>query len=467
MNTVDAMQNCESVDEVKELLAKSEKGQIYNTLENYKTIFLNDPLLKEAFSYNLLTNRVDIVRPLGWYRESDHLTDVDVQYLMLYLDKYYHLSSEKKINGVIQVVANEFRYHPIRNYLNALQWDSQERVRHALHHFLGAEDDDYTYEVLKLFMLGAVTRVFEPGTKFEQMLCLVGGQGAGKSTFFRFLAIKDEWFTDDLRKLDDENVYRKLQGHWIIEMSEMIATVSARTIEDIKSFLSRQTDTYKTPYAVHPKDFKRQCVFGGTSNSQDFLPLDRTGNRRFLPVQVHPENAEVHILENEKESRAYIDQMWAEVMVIYRRSGPDLKLTLSKDAEDHLMSHQEDFMPEDERADRILNYLESYKGDTVCSLQLFHDALDHPSYEEPKQYDIREINSIMNNFAVGWRRFNNPRHLRPFGRQKGWERIREDDNTGGIGKGDNMDGFEDAPEEVVRMMEQMELPLGDLKPRNQ
>ena len=59
------------------------------------------------------------------------------------------------------------------------------------------------------------------------MLCLVGGQGVGKSTFFRLLAVKDEWFSDDLRRLDDDNVYRKLQGHWIIEMSEMIATANA------------------------------------------------------------------------------------------------------------------------------------------------------------------------------------------------------------------------------------------------
>ncbi len=66
------------------------------------------------------------------------------------------------------------------------------------------------------------------------MLCLVGGQGAGKSTFFRLLAGRDEWFSDDLKKLDDEDVYRKLQGHWIIEMS-MIATANAKSIEEIKS----------------------------------------------------------------------------------------------------------------------------------------------------------------------------------------------------------------------------------------
>ena len=57
--------------------------------------------------------------------------------------------------------------------------------------------------------------------------------------FFWLLAVKDEWFSDDLRRLDDDNVYRKLQGHWIIEMSEMIATANAKSIEEIKSFLSK------------------------------------------------------------------------------------------------------------------------------------------------------------------------------------------------------------------------------------
>lgn len=270
-----------TVEEVRELLDVSKKGEVLNTPGNYKTVFLYDPLLRGAFSNNLLTDRIDIVKPLGWYREGSLVTDVDIQYLLLYLERNYGLYSEKKIDGAIKVAANEYRHHPIRDYLNALKWDGQERVRFALHHFLGAEANDYNYEALRLFMLGAVSRVFKPGTKFEVMFCLVGGQGAGKSTFFRFLAIKDEWFTDDLRRLEDDNVYRKLQGHWIVEMSEMIATANAKSIEDIKSFLSRQKDTYKVPYAIHPKDYKRQCVFGGTSNTLDFLPLDRLATAAF------------------------------------------------------------------------------------------------------------------------------------------------------------------------------------------
>ena len=186
----DSLVGDKTVSEVRDMLEVTQKGQTANTPGNYRTVFLHDPLLKGAFSNNLLTDQVDIVKPLGWYRDGNRLTDVDIQYLVLYLEEHYGLTSEKRIEGAIKVAANEYRYHPIRDYLNSLSWDGTERVRFALHRFLGAEISDYNYEVLLLFMLGAITRVFKPGTKFEVMLCLVGGQGAGKSTFFRLLAVR-------------------------------------------------------------------------------------------------------------------------------------------------------------------------------------------------------------------------------------------------------------------------------------
>lgn len=77
----------------------------------------------------------------------------------------------------------------IRDVLNSLMWDGMPRIRSCLHHFLGADESDYVEEMLKHFLLGAIRRVFHPGSKYEELLCLVGGQGAGKSTFFRFLAM--------------------------------------------------------------------------------------------------------------------------------------------------------------------------------------------------------------------------------------------------------------------------------------
>ena len=308
MNAMNAMQPPQNIEEIKAGLETTEKGGVRQSIRNCLTVFQRDPLLSGAIAYNILTDRKDIIKPIGFHRESTALNDTDMKYLLLYLEETYGLTNEKKIDNAIGIVANENKYHPIRDYLSALVWDGTERIRFCLRHFLGADADDYTYEALKLFLLGAISRAFQPGCKFEIMLCLVGGQGAGKSTFFRLLAVRDEWFSDDLRKLDDDNVYRKLQGHWIIEMSEMMATANAKSIEEIKSFLSRQKEVYKIPYETHPADRPRQCVFGGTSNALDFLPLDRSGNRRFIPVMVYPEQAEVHILEDEAASRAYIER---------------------------------------------------------------------------------------------------------------------------------------------------------------
>ena len=443
----------QTVEEVRGSLDLTDNGAIKNSIRNCLTVFQNDPVLQGAVRYNILTERIDIVKPLWWSKQTATLTDTDLNYLMLYLEDKYALTSEKKIQKAISIVADCNKYHPIRDYLNSLEWDGTERIRYALTRFLGAEDSEYTYQCLRLFMLGAISRVFKPGCKFEVMLCLVGGQGAGKSTFFRLLAVKDEWFSDDLKKIDDDNVYRKMQGHWIIEMSEMIATANAKSIEDIKSFISRAKETYKVPYETHPADRLRQCVFGGSSNTMDFLPLDRSGNRRFLPIMVHPENAEIHILEDEAASRAFIDMMWAEVMFIYQNF--PVKLTLSKDMDKELKELQKQFMPEDTKAGLIQSFLDNFKGTQVCSKLIYAEALNHP-FDEPKQWEIREINEIMNNSIEGWRPFSNPRSFAKYGRQRGWERIPPPDNEPSATGSNLTDGFRELTEEEAR---QMELPF--------
>lgn len=446
--TMDTMEPAQTPAEIRETLEGTQKGGVKNSIRNCLTVFQRDPLFRGALRLNLLTEQIDIVKPLGWERTSTTLTDMDMNYLLLYLEENYGLTSEKKVQSAIKIVANENRYHPVRDYLNSLQWDGTERIRYALHHFLGADTDEYTYEALKLFLMGAIRRVFRPGSKFEVMLCLVGGQGAGKSTFFRLLAIEDEWFSDDLKRLDDDKVFTKLQGHWILEMPEMLATHSAKSIEEIRSFISRQKETYRTPYQAQPKDRLRQCVFGGTSNTLDFLPLDRAGNRRFLPVMVYSEEAEVHILEDEDASRAYLLQVWAEAMTIYRSGQYSMKF--SKEIQQQLVAVQKDFMPEDTEAGQIIGFLETYTGSMVCSKQLYREALHH-EFDDPKRWQLHNINEIMNTAVTGWKPFSNPRMFAGYGRQRGWER---EAGSGNEVPG-NESGFVELTEEECR---QLELP---------
>ena len=166
-------------------------------------------------------------------------------------------------------------------------------------------------------------------------------------------------------------------------------------------------------------------MFGGTSNRLDFLPLDRAGNRRFLPVMVCPEDAEVHILEDEDASRAYLLQVWAEAVEIYRSGRYSMKF--SKPVQRKLVEVQKDFMPEDTEAGMIIGFLENYRGNQVCSKQLYREALHH-EYDEPKRWQIHDINEIMNTAVTGWRYFSNPRTFDGYGRQKGWERIADSGN---------------------------------------
>ena len=98
----------------------------------------------------------------------------------------------RSIMESIGIVANENKVPPHPGLFKFPCVGRTERIRFCLRHFLGADADDYTYEALKLFLMGAISRAFQPGCKFEIMLCLVGGQGAGKSTFFRLLAVRDE-----------------------------------------------------------------------------------------------------------------------------------------------------------------------------------------------------------------------------------------------------------------------------------
>ena len=410
---------------IRDTLEKTEKGGIAGSIQNCVIVFENDPTFAGKISRNLLTETDDIIGSVSWQRSTTRFDDQDLPHVLLYFEQHYGIRSEKSIENAFKVVASKHSFHPIQEHLRGLHWDGVPRIREALRHFLGADESDYNEACLRVFMLGAVKRIFEPGSKFEMMLVLTGGQGAGKSTFIRFLAIKDEWFSDDLRKLDDEKIYQRLAGHWIMEMSEMVATANAKSIEDIKSFLSRSKDTYKFPYDRYAADHPRQCVFAGTTNKTDFLPMDRTGNRRFLPIQVHPERAEVHILQDEAASRAYIDQLWAEIMVIY--DSGKYSIHLSREMEKQLAHEQERFKQEDTLAGQIYDFMERYQGDKLCSKQIYKEALDH-AFDEPKQWETREIYEIVNTGIAngeiqGWRAFTSSRRFEKYGTQRGWERI--------------------------------------------
>lgn len=409
-----------AIEAVKSGLKTTEKGNIRQTIENAIYVINNDPMLKDSIKRNELSCKTDIVKEMNWHRRSKTFTDTDFNNIMLRMEKKYGITRDKNIKRAIDIVGNNNHYHPIVDKLESLEWDGKERLRRLFPRYLGIPESDYTYEATRLMMMGAVHRVFYPGIKFEYMICLVGGQGVGKSSFFSLLAMENEWFSDDIRKLDDENVYRKMQGHWIIEMAEMLATCNARSVEEIKSFLSRQSETYKVPYETHPEDRPRQCIFVGTSNNADFLPFDRSGNRRFIPLFADRSKAEHHPMDDEEETLAYIEQCWAEIMDKFHR-GVETSLVFDKRLMDELIKMQKMCMPEDTKVGMIARFLDETKEEYVCSTMIFQKAFNRED-EAPKNYESREIGSIMRNeFSDEWESVSTHR-FEEYGPQRAWRR---------------------------------------------
>lgn len=188
------------------------------------------------------------------------------------------------IEEVLLHIASQNEFHPVREFLEALEWDGVSRIDTAFKTYLNAKmPEPYLTDVTRKFFIALVKRIYEPGAKFDHIPVFEGKQGIGKSSFGKLLVGK-EWFMDGLPDLADKDAALNLQGIWLVEMSELSALYRSQ-LETAKAFISRETDKVRPPYGRRRIDLPRQCCFLGTTNSEDYLS-DPTGNRRYWPVRV-------------------------------------------------------------------------------------------------------------------------------------------------------------------------------------
>lgn len=343
----------EEIIDWKKLLDRTDKGQMKATFKNTRLI-LENVIGENIFIYDEFSIRTFYGMNVPWgKKKGQELVDADEVHIKnWFADKWYVEPTLSTINEVIVELSMKNRHHPVRDYLETLEWDGVPRVDKWLKTYLGASGEKlYLSEVSRKFLVAAVARAFNPGVKFDCMLILEGLQGVGKSSVGSILATPN-WFLDNLPDLHDKDSALNLQGHWIVEMGEL-ANLKRTDVETVKSFISRQTDKVRPPYGKRYIMSERQCVFFGTTNSEDYLK-DKTGNRRFWPVKVHELDREALT-----EDR---DQLWAEAMFIYDNVGENL--WLEGEAKDQAEVVQESRVAEDTASvinSKIYNWYEALK----------------------------------------------------------------------------------------------------------
>ncbi|KAB2919964.1 MAG: hypothetical protein F9K29_03655 [Hyphomicrobiaceae bacterium] len=242
-------------------------------------------------------------------RELDDPVILEVQHRMHGLKC---IATTAAVEAGLRHVGAQNKFHPVREYLGGLKWDGTPRLEKLLPHYVGAENSPLNRAFGKAWMISAVRRIKQPGCKVDAVLTLQSPQGTGKSTFFRILA-SDAWFNDSLEIGGGaKDVIENATGAWIIELAEL-SKMGKREVEEVKKFISIQSDRARTAYARVAKEVPRQFVLGASVNREEFL-IDDTGNRRFWVVPV--------ARTREEELARDRDQLWAEAVHLEAQGEP-------------------------------------------------------------------------------------------------------------------------------------------------
>lgn len=168
------------VGNVYELLdMQKDKNVPIQSRKNCVTVLGCDPALSGKIKFNTLSNRKNVEGALPWNKSEDlrEWTNIDSEYLIYYMETYYLLNSDKKILSALEMVADTNKFNPFIDMLNSISWDGTPRIANLLTDYLGVEKNDYSAHSMELLMLAAISRAFNPGTKFDYVLILSGKQG--------------------------------------------------------------------------------------------------------------------------------------------------------------------------------------------------------------------------------------------------------------------------------------------------
>lgn len=309
----------------RSLILQNDNGSAKPLYSNAVAALRNDEAWKGVMAYDSFHKSIAIRRenefglPIGnWNERCTHAAVEWVQQIGI-------SASFENIEKASRAVALEQEFNPLQDYLNGLEWDGVPRIGRWLVEYCQADEDEFTNVAGRLWMIGAVSRALNPGGKFDNALLLEGEQGIKKSTAFATLG--GDYFTDDMPDLHHKDSKEAMRGAWIVEFGELSA-MRKSDVEATKAFITRRTDRYRRSYGKDMEDFPRTSVFGGTTNSDEYL--EDVKNRRFWPVRVFKID-----IERLRQDR---DQMWAEAVAAYKAGE---KWWMDSDMDSHAQAAQE------------------------------------------------------------------------------------------------------------------------------
>jgi predicted P-loop ATPase len=338
----------------------SDDKKLGKLILDYKNALIplrRDKRFADLFAYDEMLRSPVLLRPIepsppeGFAPRA--MGDVDISYVQEALQTWFPRLSRETVAQAVETVASERRFHPVRDYLNSLEWDGVKRIDGDdgwLSVYFGAEKSEYVRGIGRMFAISMVARIFKPGCQCDYMVILEGEQGELKSSALRTLG--DRWFSDSMPELSGsaKDVSLHLRNKWLIEIDELGA-MSRADINRFKGFLTRPAERYRPPYAREDVHEPRMVIFAGTTNDCAYL-RDTTGNRRYWPIRTG--TIDIEALKADR------DAIFAEALVLFRK-GVQWWPTKAFEKK-HIQPEQNDRLEGDAVDDDIARHLDMLKA---------------------------------------------------------------------------------------------------------
>lgn len=395
--TQQGIQVTNAVTKEKMKISTNESGKVIQTLENLEKIILSIV----PVSYNELTHAIEIVNKQG---ETTNYEERERNLMRMDIEKRFKIKAKNgDIDTAVTSASDKFRYHPIKSKILSTKWDGIPRAESFFIDVLGVEDNVYNCECTRKWLLAGIYRLFEPGTKFDEMLIIHGDQGLSKSTTFKKLALN--FYVSETEKLSLETLI-KIELAWVVDFTEL-ATMKKTDIDTFKAWLSETSDTYRGKYDKKARVHERHFIICGTTNDKEIL-TDRTGNRRYWIMYGDEENRKMNIFDVKED---YILQLWSEVYQWYQNKETLLISNQAKSYMRKLTSEALEYNPLEEKINAILemllpnNWIDLLKNaNTRINLYKYiYNFVNFSTIDEsfPQETKIQDITSYELGYLVG------------------------------------------------------------------
>ena len=325
-------------------------------------------------------------------------------------DKYLKVT-HTLVEQYLCYLAEKNKYNPVLDLFNSNQWDKQDHLT-KVYNVLGIEEDDTLSRILllKWFWQGHALLRNDDINPFgaDGVLTLTGNQGIGKTSFFRHMSIKSEFFREGQKiKSLDKDTMRRCHTTFIAELGELGSTFKFADIDDLKAFITQSRDQYRLPYGH--KDIKkaRRCNLAATVNDKEFL-VDTTGNRRFWTIQI--DNIDLEGLKNINALQVWL-QIW-EQYAKYNQQG----YRLNKAEQEQLNQRNKAYERKLKAEDEILDILDNAKTNNL-KFEYMRVSDFQMKYSCLKGYTVNQISKVLDKLGISQDRKringeNNPSRVR-------------------------------------------------------